>query len=65
MKRLTSITLAAFVGAVGLAAPPAVAAGEADAEITYTKHIAPVIQRSCESCHRLGGFAPMSLMTYN
>jgi len=33
-------------------------------EVTYTKHIAPILQRSCESCHRVNGVAPMSLSTY-
>ena len=37
----------------------------AEAEVTYAKHVAPIIQRSCESCHRQGGFAPLSLMTYD
>ena len=31
---------------------------------TYTKDIAPVIQRSCENCHRADGVAPMALTTY-
>ncbi len=35
------------------AAPPA--------EITYARHIAPILQRSCENCHRPDGVAPMSL----
>jgi hypothetical protein len=34
------------------------------AEVTYTRHIAPILQRSCESCHRAEGVAPMSLQTY-
>ena len=34
------------------------------AEVTYTKHIAPILQRSCETCHRAEGVAPMSLQTY-
>ena len=33
-------------------------------EVTYTKHIAPIFQRSCENCHRQGGVAPMALSTY-
>ena len=33
-------------------------------EVTYTKHIAPIFQRSCENCHRAGGVAPMALSTY-
>jgi hypothetical protein len=32
--------------------------------VTYSKDIAPLLQRSCESCHRAGGGAPMSLMNY-
>ena len=39
---------------------PAAPAGE----ITFTKHIAPILQRSCENCHRPDGVAPMSLRTY-
>ena len=34
------------------------------AEVTYTRHIAPILQRSCESCHRAEGVAPMSLQSY-
>jgi len=36
----------------------------APAQVTYTKDIAPVLQRSCENCHRADGVAPMSLTTY-
>ena len=36
----------------------------ASSDVTYTKHIAPILQRSCENCHRPGGGAPMSLRTY-
>ena len=32
--------------------------------VTFTKHIAPILQRSCENCHRADGVAPMSLVTY-
>jgi hypothetical protein len=33
-------------------------------EVTYTKDIAPILQRSCENCHRPNGAGPMSLTTY-
>ena len=33
-------------------------------QITYTKDIAPILQRSCENCHRADGVAPMALSTY-
>jgi hypothetical protein len=32
--------------------------------VTFTKDVAPILQRSCQSCHRPGQMAPMSLMTY-
>ena len=33
-------------------------------EVTFTKDIAPILQRSCQACHRADGGAPMSLVTY-
>lgn len=44
----------------GLNAAPAGAPGE----VTYSKDIAPIFQRSCEGCHRTDGAAPMPLSTY-
>src|SRR5437773_1335435 len=61
---------AALIGAAvaGLAMPLALRAEPAPpgvpAEVTFTKDIAPIVQRSCENCHRSGGVAPMSLSTY-
>ncbi len=34
------------------------------ASVTFTKDIAPILQQSCQHCHRPGGGAPMSLLTY-
>jgi hypothetical protein len=33
-------------------------------EVTYTRDVAPILQRSCENCHRADGVAPMALSTY-
>src|SRR5476649_2719961 len=51
---------------VGLVAPFALNAEPAGvpADVTFTKDIAPIVQRSCENCHRADGVAPMSLSTY-
>jgi hypothetical protein len=57
-------TVLAAVGVLG-AAPAIAAAGQAGASATFTKDIAPIIQRSCQSCHRPGAMAPMSLLTYD
>jgi len=51
---------------VGLVAPHAVKAAPAGvpADVTFTRDVAPILQRSCENCHRPDGVAPMSLVTY-
>jgi mono/diheme cytochrome c family protein len=33
-------------------------------QATFTKDVAPILQRSCVTCHRPGEIAPMSLITY-
>ena len=38
-------------------------AGTAGA-ITFTKDIAPILQRNCQECHRPGQIGPMPLLTY-
>jgi peroxiredoxin len=37
----------------------------ADATVTYTKHIAPIFRERCESCHREGEIGPISLRNYD
>jgi hypothetical protein len=60
---------------VGVAVAGALAAGPAlqaqqppgaqgEPEVTFTRDIAPILQRSCQNCHRPGQVAPMSLLTY-
>jgi hypothetical protein len=34
------------------------------ADVTFTKDIAPILQRSCQECHHVDGVAPMALVTY-
>jgi hypothetical protein len=46
-----------------LTALPA-AAQKTGEQITFTKHVAPIFQRSCVSCHRPNSLAPMSLVNY-
>ncbi|MBT6547888.1 MAG: hypothetical protein HOM53_01325, partial [Gammaproteobacteria bacterium] len=33
-------------------------------EVTFHKDIEPILQRSCQNCHRDGGAGPMPLVTY-
>ena len=60
-RRRTALgaAVALLLGA-GLAAP----AAAQEAEVTWSKDVAPILQRSCQQCHRPDGGAPMSLITY-
>src|SRR5579863_5010290 len=53
-----NITLAAL-----LCAFTALAATNRPA-VTFTKDVAPVLQKNCQGCHRPGEAAPFSLLTY-
>src|SRR5262249_35509178 len=61
--RLAAGLIAAAAAAVS---PFAVGAQQAPAAggPTFTKDVAPILQRSCENCHRPDGVAPMSLVSY-
>src|SRR5947207_4362766 len=51
------------LGALLLSPGVAFAADNAKAP-TFTRDVAPIFQDKCESCHRPGSIAPMSLITY-
>ncbi len=52
-----------FLFAVLLSAAVVPAAG-APLDITFNRHILPILQKNCQSCHRPGEAAPMSLLDY-
>ncbi len=54
---LAVAALAALAGACSKATP-------APQAVTFNKDIAPIVFASCASCHRPGGVAPFSLLTY-
>ena len=58
---IRSLGVAAVAAALLLA--PGTAAAQAD-DVTFTRDVAPILQRSCQTCHREGSIAPMSLLTY-
>ena len=45
-------------------APLATLAADANRPPVFSKDVAPIFQRVCQSCHHSGTSAPMSLMTY-
>ena len=61
-----SSTMCVLAAAALLAsAAPATAQVAAEVkDVTFTKDIAPILQRSCQRCHRPESVAPMSLLTY-
>lgn len=38
---------------------------KSDATVVFTKHVAPILQKHCQECHRPGMIGPMSLLTYD
>jgi hypothetical protein len=59
MRRTALGTL--ILALVGLSS----AAQAADAPVTFTKDVAPILYKSCVECHRPTMFAPMSLTTFD
>ena len=53
-----------LAAALLVAAAPHAAAQSADTSITFHKDVMPILQRNCQSCHRPGQIAPMSLLSY-
>ena len=54
------VALGTVLAGIGLATGGAASAQE----VTFARDIAPLLQESCQTCHRPGSLAPMSLMTY-
>jgi hypothetical protein len=58
--RMTLWTLLALLVAMGSAR----AQGSTKGTVSFTRDVAPILQEKCQSCHRSGSMAPMSLVTY-
>ena len=59
-----AILLLAAAGPAAAQSGIAAAAGEADPAPTFSRDVAPILQRSCQQCHQPAGIAPMSLLTW-
>src|SRR4029079_17598950 len=65
--RLVAVVLAGcLVAGTGVVKSVTVGAQSArpSPDVTFSRDVAPILQRSCQECHHPGGVAPMSLMTY-
>src|SRR3954467_8585700 len=47
----------ALVSVIAFAAP-------VPTNVTFNKDVLPILQKNCQTCHRPGEIAPMSLLTY-
>jgi mono/diheme cytochrome c family protein len=61
---IAALGFVAASSAVPSAQAPASPAAPSVKPVTFTKDIAPILQRSCQNCHRPDQMAPMSLLTY-
>jgi hypothetical protein len=59
LKLLSGLTVTALLGL------PAVSSAQSAQDVTFHKDIEPILQRSCQNCHRPGGAGPMPLITYD
>ncbi len=53
--RLEAVLVAVFCATMTAADRP---------QVTFTKDVAPILEKNCQSCHRPGEAAPFSLLTY-
>src|SRR6266704_2715177 len=66
MKRLAwpPLVLGAIVATVATWPTSAQTPSAQASAMTFTKDVAPILQRSCQKCHRPDSMAPMSFLTY-
>ena len=54
------LVLQTITGSIDAMPQPDSAAGA----VTFNKHVLPILQKNCQTCHRPGEIAPMSFLTY-
>src|SRR5262249_8945035 len=54
----------ALLGTVSVAVAVSRAQAPAPRSVTFTKDVAPIVQKSCQGCHRPGSIGPFSLLSY-
>jgi mono/diheme cytochrome c family protein len=60
-----SVSILGASAALALVAPAGVVGQQgASGDVTFSRDVAPILQRSCQGCHNSEGVAPMALITY-
>ena len=63
--KVSRVLLSSIVfGVMAMIALPAADLMAQDAEVTYARDVAPILQQKCQICHQPNSVAPMSLLTY-
>ena len=66
-SRRFGVCISGFLAAVSAFVASGVVSAQSGAQstdVTFTKDIAPILQRSCQQCHHADGVAPLSLVSY-
>ena len=63
-RHVRHLSIPVIVIGIGLMLPLSARAQDDGSSPTFTKDVLPILQGSCQSCHRPGSVAPMSLLTY-
>ena len=64
MKRTLFLCMLGAVALLGIGLSSKVLRQTSAATVTFTKDVAPIIQKNCQMCHRPGEVAPMAFMSY-
>jgi len=64
MTRFLVFVLLAGITALGTESSSIPPAPDQTQVVTFNKDVLPILQNNCQTCHRPGGIAPMSLLTY-
>ena len=65
MTRFIAIVLLTAMTVLGTEGTPSTSVPtDKSSLVTFNKDVLPILQNNCQECHRPGGIAPMSLLTY-
>ena len=64
MTRFLVFVLLSGITALGMETSSTPVPADQTQNVTFDKDVLPILQNNCQTCHRPGGIAPMSLLTY-
>lgn len=61
---MTNLRAAALLSAIAATCLAGMASASEPGQVTFNKHVAPILFKQCATCHRPGEVAPFSLLNY-